>query len=110
MPTQGTQSVIYGGEGDDLFVTDRDQLAPGQIVNVSLYGGAGNDRIESLRSAVNMRAYGGDGDDKIILGGAVNERAIGGDGNDIIYYSEIDVDFNTPGPVRIYGDSTFGQL
>ena len=55
-----------------------------------------------------MKAYGGDGDDKIILGGAANERAIGGDGNDIIYYSEIDVDFNTPGQVRIYGDSTFG--
>ena len=109
MPAYGISSVIYGGEGDDVFDTDYDQM-PLQIPLALIYGGAGNDKITSLKSALSMRSYGGDGDDKIILGGSGLEIASGGDGNDIIYGTEIDVDFAVPGPISIYGDSSAIQL
>ena len=99
MPTYGTRSNIYGGEGDDFFDTDYDQLVLNRMSIANIYGGSGNDRIQSLRSAIFMNAYGGDGDDKIFLGGSSLEIAVGGDGNDIIYGSEIDVDFQAPGPM-----------
>ena len=104
MPTYGTNSFIYGGEGDDFFETDYDQLAPNSIQSANIYGGSGNDRIQSLRSAIFMNAYGGDGDDKIFLGGSSLEIAVGGDGNDIIYGSEIDVDLSAVGQLFLYGD------
>ena len=59
----------------------------------AIYGGAGNDKITSLKSASQMLTFGGDGDDKVILGGSALELVVGGDGNDIIYGTEIDVDF-----------------
>jgi Ca2+-binding RTX toxin-like protein len=64
---------VYGGsEDDDLFANWRSRL----------FGGAGNDTLDSSEGLGKNRLYGGEGDDTLILGR--RDRAVAGDGSDQI--------------------------
>ncbi len=85
----GPGDVILGGAGDDVLTTHADpdqnpaQLGPNW--NVSLLGGAGNDRITISGNSTTGIADGGDGDDLIVVNvGAFDLILQGGAGADTI--------------------------
>ena len=46
MPIEGTTLKIYGGDGDDIFETNREQDSTiGMGLRPILYGQAGNDKM-----------------------------------------------------------------
>ena len=103
LPVLGDLLLVDGGDGDDVFDTDRDQdpmAAP--LGTAVLYGGAGNDKITLPENVGTASANGGDGDDKItystIQDGLVG--VAGDDGSDIIYGTD-GYGMGTP---KIYGD------
>ena len=82
--------LIYGGEGDDVMTTDRDDSVAADVTlyGSSIYGGAGNDKIRAPTTTFSSFVYGGEGDDKITsapLGLNETQIFVGGDGNDILY-------------------------
>ena len=49
---------FYGGDGDDIFNVDDEEATPGLVGSYTIEAGAGNDKINMLRSAVNGKVYG----------------------------------------------------
>ena len=77
---------VYGGDGDDIFDTDREQTQSTVITNFArLFGDAGNDKMSSPENTPKMYGYGGTGDDKIIHYDNFLVKVAGNDGDDIIY-------------------------
>jgi hypothetical protein len=78
--------IVYGGDGDDAFDTDREQSMTTIIPEVRLFGDAGNDKIEMLEFSPKQYGHGGTGDNKIIFfGNTPFIQIYGEDGSDIIY-------------------------
>ena len=92
--------TVYGGNGDDVFDTDRDQDMGEVMTDVRLYGDAGNDKMTLLQSTPKMYGSGGDGDDKIIYFGNTLVKVTGDAGSDIIYGT----DGSAMPAEKIYGD------
>ncbi|MCG5052638.1 MAG: hypothetical protein KA712_06735 [Myxococcales bacterium] len=76
LPTNGRTISLFGLGGDDIIVVQP------AYSKVSVYGGAGNDRLTTF--ATDTYLNGGDGNDSLIaLSAAVGtEQLIGGNGND----------------------------
>ena len=90
----------FGGDGDDVFDTDRD-LDTASMAYGQLYGGAGNDKMNLIETTTKMYGSGDDGDDKITYFATMGTTVVtGDDGSDIIYGR----DGYGMGIPKIYGD------
>ena len=86
MPIEGTTLKIYGGDGDDIFETNREQDSTiGMGLSPVLYGQAGNDKMTMHQFAGTVKGYGGTGDDKIVFFNNMSVTAAGNEGDDILY-------------------------
>ena len=70
LPTRGVFGKVYGGDGDDNFMSDKDfdsAIGP-PLTFARMFGDAGNDKmeLEYLFRSAKVYGYGGTGDDKII--------------------------------------------
>ena len=78
--------TVYGGDGDDVFDTDREQTQATVIATwARLFGDAGNDKMSLPENTPKMYGYGGTGDDKITFSSNQIVSVRGNDGSDIIY-------------------------
>jgi Ca2+-binding RTX toxin-like protein len=87
---------IFGGNGDDELESGRHD---------HLFGGAGNDILEGTSAASDARLYGGSGDDEIFPGGG--SLALGGPGHDRF---QLGLDDGQTRGARVHGqagDDTF---
>ena len=100
--------TVYGGDGDDVFDTDREQTAATIItIGASLFGDAGNDKMSLPENTPKMYGYGGTGDDKIIFYGTSAFMEVeGNDGDDIIYGTDGIGVAGGPRQQKIYGDES----
>jgi Ca2+-binding RTX toxin-like protein len=77
LTSSGLSDQLFGGAGDDTLI-----VLSSAIGNASLYGGAGNDRL--IASSNNEYLYGGSGDETI-SGEAGLDELFGDEGNDVLY-------------------------
>ena len=110
LPIRGVFNTVRGGDGDDHFMTDKDygrtDAAGPPSTIVTIYGDAGNDKMELdpyFRSQL-VYGYGGTGDDKIIYPHNASTLIAGEDGDDIIYGDSPDDGTPFGGVQAIYGD------
>ena len=99
---------VYGGDGDDVFDTDRDQAVTDLLGFATLEGDAGNDKMTMLEFPTKMYGYGGADDDKIIFFNNPMVKVAGDDGSDIIYGNDgLGAAVGPPSLHKVYGDETF---
>ena len=99
---------VYGGDGDDVFDTDRDQAVTDLLGFATLEGDAGNDKMTMLEFPTKMYGYGGADDDKIIFFNNPMVKVAGDDGSDIIYGNDgLGAAVGPPSAHKVYGDETF---
>jgi len=67
-------SRIYGGEGNDNLQSS---------IGDRVFGQGGDDRIDATRGNGGNRLYGGDGNDSLFAG--ANDQLFGGNGDDLLY-------------------------